>query len=266
MVDYKDICQKVCDIAKKAGETIRLHAGKLEAGEITVKGKHDLVTVADKESEQLIVSELKKILPGAGFIAEEGTETNRGGKYNWIIDPLDGTTNFVHGIAPYAVSIALTEGDKTVIGVVYEVVRDECFYACEGDGAYLNGQRINVSETAEINDCLIATGFPFRNYDRLTPFMDVLKYFILNTRGVRRLGAAAVDLAYIAAGRFDFFFEYDLKPWDVAAGAYIVQRAGGVVCDFGENDNYIFGKEIVASNPFIYNSAIKELKPFGKND
>jgi myo-inositol-1(or 4)-monophosphatase len=264
MINYKDICLKVCETAKEAGAFIRRHKGGMDEKSVELKSKHDLVTFVDKQSEAMIVEQLKDILPEAGFIAEEGTDTHKGDKYNWIIDPLDGTTNFVHGICPFAVSIALMEDDRIVVGVVYEVGLDECFYAWEGDGAYLNGKRISVSSTDKIDDSLIATGFPMINYSRLEPFMEVLNYFILNTRGVRRLGAAAVDLAYLAAGRFDSFYEYNLKPWDVAAGAFIVQRAGGVVCDFKEGDDYIFGKEIVASNPFLHNTVIDKFKVFNK--
>ena len=261
-INYKDICLKVCETAKEAGAFIRCYKGGMDADSVVVKGEHDLVTFVDKQSEALIVERLKEVLPEAGFIAEEGTDTHRGEKFNWVIDPLDGTTNFVHGICPFAVSIALMEDERIVIGVVYEVNLDECFYAWEGDGSYLNGERISVSGTNNLDDSLVATGFPFHNYSRLTAYMDVLNYFILHTRGVRRLGAAAVDLAYVAAGRFDSFFEYNLKPWDVAAGAFIVQRAGGVVCDFNEGDDYIFGKEIVASNPFVHNEVVNKLNPF----
>ncbi len=261
-INYKEICSQVCDTAKQTGAFVRKHMGGIDDELVENKSKHDLVTFVDKQSEAIIVENLKNILPEAGFIAEEGTDTHKGEKYNWIIDPLDGTTNFVHGISPFAVSIALMEDDKIVVGVVYEIGHDECFYACEGDGAYLNGKRISVSYTDNIDDSLIATGFPFMNFERLDAYMEVLNYFVLNTRGIRRMGAAAVDLVYLAAGRFDFFFEYNLKPWDVAAGSYIVQRAGGVVCDFTQGDNYLFGKEIVASNPFLFNHAIEKINPF----
>lgn len=260
MIDYKHLCHSVCDIAKEAGAFIRTHVGTIKTDLIDVKGQHDLVTFVDKSSEKLIVERLKQLLPDSGFIAEEGTDESIGDVYNWIIDPLDGTTNFIHGLAPFAVSIALQESDRTVIGVVYEVCLDECFSAYEGDFSRLNGQKIECTSTNDFNDTLIATGFPFRDYSMLDEYLKTLTFFIENTRGIRRMGSAATDLAYLAAGRFDMFFEYALKPWDVAAGAFIVQRAGGVVSDFLGENNYVFGGQILASNAFLYDESLKKMK------
>lgn len=264
MIDYKHICHSVCEIAREAGEYIRQYAGNITSDLVTKKGLHDLVSFVDKGSEQLIIERLKQILPEAGFIAEEGTDNTKGEIYNWIIDPLDGTTNFIHALAPFAVSIALQEGDRTVIGVVYEITLQECFSAYEGDYSRLNGKKIETSTSHTFDDSLIATGFPFRDYTKLDEYMKVLSYFIENTRGIRRLGSAATDLAYLAAGRFDAFFEYALKPWDVAAGAYIVQRAGGVVSDFKGENNYIYGEQIVATNAYLYSQTLEQLKEIAK--
>jgi myo-inositol-1(or 4)-monophosphatase len=215
---------------------------------VETKGLHDFVSYVDKESERQIVKGLHDILPEAGFIAEEGTGAPKPGGLNWIIDPLDGTTNFIHGLPPYSISIALMDNDKIIVGVIYEVTLDECFYAWGNGKAYLNGKEIRVSEISEIDNALIATGFPYYDYNRITPFLHTMEHFMRHSHGLRRLGSAATDLAYVACGRFEAFYEYSLQPWDVAAGAFIVDQAGGRVNDFSGGKNYIFGKEIIASN------------------
>jgi len=246
-MNYKNICESVGKIARSTGLFIKEERQNATLN-IESKGSNDFVTHIDKASERRIVDGLKKLLPEAGFIAEEGTEDVRGDKFNWIIDPIDGTTNFIHGLYPYAISIALMEEDKMVVGVVYEVGLDECFYSWKGGEAYLNGNVIEVSKASTVADSLVATGFPYSNFSRMEGFKESLDYFMMNSHGLRRLGSAATDLVYVACGRFESFYEYDLKPWDVAAGAFIVQQAGGKVCDFSKGDNYIFGREIIASN------------------
>jgi myo-inositol-1(or 4)-monophosphatase len=224
----------------------------LSAQNVEKKGLHDFVTYVDKTSEKRIIDELKTIIPDAGFIAEENTSNKKGDKYNWIIDPLDGTTNFIHGVSPFAISIALMRDNTIILGVVHELGLNECFYAWEGSPAFLNDNEIKVSKNKNVNDSLIATGFPYYDYSRIKPFMSTLEYFMENSHGIRRLGSAATDLVYVACGRFEAFYEYSLSPWDVAAGAFIVQQAGGKVCDFKAENNYIFGKEIIASNDFVF--------------
>ena len=224
---------------------------RFDVSMIKTKGLHDLVSYVDKESEKRIIRQLSEFLPESGFIAEEGTSDKHGERYNWVIDPLDGTTNFIQGVPVYAVSIGLLDGDELVLGVVYEVGRDECFYAWKNGGAYLNGELIRVSNIATSHDALLATGFPYSNFEQLDKYMSLLKWAMTEARGVRRLGSAATDLAYVACGRFDSFFEYDLKPWDVAAGVLIVKEAGGVVTDFGAGNDYLFGGEIIASNSLL---------------
>jgi myo-inositol-1(or 4)-monophosphatase len=210
------------------------------------------VSYVDKESELRIVDGLHKILPEAGFIAEEGTGEQKPDGLNWIIDPLDGTTNFIHGLPPYAISIALMDNQKLLLGVIYEVTLDECFYAWGNGKAYMNGNEIRVSDIGNVNDALIATGFPYYDYDRIEPFMQSMEHFMRYSHGLRRLGSAATDLAYVACGRFEAFYEYSLQPWDVAAGAFIVEQAGGKVSDFGGGANHIFGKEIIAANSKVF--------------
>lgn len=259
-MSLENICQQVIDLTKSVGEFILSEKNNITHLNVEEKGLHDFVTYVDKTSEQKLVNGLSKILPEAGFIAEEGTSVKKGDIYNWIIDPLDGTTNFIHGLTPFAISIALMENDKIILGVVHELGLDECFYAWKDSPAFLNRKIIKVSEKAKIEDSLIATGFPYYDYKRIKPFLESLEYFMENSHGVRRLGSAATDLVYVACGRFEAFYEYSLSPWDVAAGAFIVQQAGGKVSDFKGENNYIFGKEIIATNSFVFDNFLNNIK------
>lgn len=263
-IDLQTLCRKVCDIAKGTGDFIRSERNRFEQSKVEVKGKNDFVSYVDKTAEKKIVEQLQQILPEAGFIAEEGTITQKNEVYNWVIDPLDGTTNFIHGIPCFAVSIALMRNKDIVLGVVYEVNFDECFYAWEGSNAFLNGSLISVSKANKLSDSLIATGFPYYDYHKMDEYLELFKYFMKNTHGLRRLGSAATDLAYVACGRFEGFYEYSLQPWDVAAGAFIVKQAGGKVSDFKGEENYIFGKEIVASNNSVFPEFLSAVKHFFK--
>ena len=264
MIDYKNICLKTCDIAKQAGDFIRNEASSISAKSVEVKGLHNFVTYVDKGAEKLIVERLQQLLPEAGFIAEEGTITERGSRFDWVIDPLDGTTNFIHGLPPYAVSIGLLENNIPVAGVVYEITLDECFYAWKDGQAFLNGKEIRVSDRAKVQDSLIATGFPYYDYHLMRPYIECLEYFLKNSHGVRRLGSAATDLAYVACGRFEAFYEYSLSPWDVVGGAFILQQAGGKVSDFSGGDNYIFGKELVAGNAAVFDEFLEIVQKYLK--
>ncbi|MDD2994953.1 MAG: inositol monophosphatase family protein [Paludibacter sp.] len=257
---YKDLCLQTCEIARNSGKIMAEERKNFDASKIESKGMHDLVSYVDKESEKRIIAELQKLLPESGFIAEEGTNDTRGERFNWVIDPLDGTTNFIQGVPVYCVSIGLLDGDELVVGVVYEVGRDECFYAWKNGGAYLNGEKITVSDRSDIHDALLATGFPYSDFSRIEEYIEFLKWAMKNARGVRRLGSAAADLAYVACGRFDAFWEYDLKPWDVAAGSLLVKEAGGMVSDYSGGDNYLFGREIVASNSLINRTVLDKIK------
>jgi len=249
---YQDICLKTCEIAREAGRFIRQEGARFSAEKVEVKGLHNFVSYVDKSSEKQIVAALRTLLPEAGFIAEEGTSAFRADRFNWVIDPLDGTTNFIHGLSPYSVSIALMEYDAVVVGVVYEPQADECFYTwADAPAAYLNGLEIRVSARNAVDDCLIATGFPYTDFLYMRQYLPCLQYFMEHSHGVRRLGSAAIDLAYTAAGRFDAFYEYGLHPWDVAAGVLLVQKAGGCVSDFSGGKNYLFGGEMIASNGAI---------------
>jgi myo-inositol-1(or 4)-monophosphatase len=255
---------QVCETAKQAGDFIRNEAVGFSAKNIEVKGLHNFVSYVDKGAEKMIVDRLHEIFPEAGFIAEEGTNTVRGERFDWVIDPLDGTTNFIHGLPPYSVSIGLLDNNRPVLGVVYEIALDECFYAWKDSRAYLNGKEIHVSDRANVHDALIATGFPYSDYQLMRPYIACLEHFLRNSHGVRRIGSAAVDLVYVACGRFEAFYEYGLNPWDVAGGAFIVQQAGGKLSDFSGSDGFIFGKELVAANNAIFNEFLTTVQKFLK--
>ena len=251
MTDIKAICEETVKIARETGRFVK--KSRMEnRPDVETKGRNDFVTEIDKASEEKLVKALGKLVPESGFIAEENTSNKEGKTYNWIIDPIDGTTNFIHGLYPYAISIALQENQEIVLGVVYEIGMDECFYAWKGGPALLNGSEIHVSETPNVAGSLIATGFPYTNYSLIKNFMETLDFFMKHSHGLRRLGSAAADLAYVACGRFDAFYEYNLKPWDVAAGAFIIQQAGGQVSDFKGGDNYLHGGEIVTANGTMF--------------
>lgn len=260
MTDLKKICLEVCELSKKTGLFIKKEALKFNTETIETKGKNDFVSYVDKTAEKQLVEGLQLLLPEAGYIAEEGTSSKKGAVYNWIIDPLDGTTNFIHGLPCFSISIALMRDQTIIAGVVYEINLDECFYAWENGPAYLNENEIRVSTVKTLQNSLLATGFPYYDYGRMDEYLELFKYFMQHTHGLRRLGSAATDLAYVACGRFEGFYEYGLQPWDVAAGAFIVQQAGGTATDFKGGKDFIFGKELVAGNGFISGEFLKTVQ------
>ena len=259
-MDLEKLCIEAVRIAREAAGFIQIEAREFTTKSVEYKGKNNLVSYVDKKAEDLIVNALSSLIPEAGFIAEENSERPIGKEYNWIIDPLDGTTNFVHGIPIYSTCIALMKGNDVLLGVVHEMNLEECFYAWKNGGAWLNGSRIKVSETAQLSEALMATGFPYYDYNRMIEYMNVFEFCMRNTHGIRRLGSAAVDIAYVANGRFDGFYEYGLNAWDVAAGVCILKEAGGIVSDFSGGDNYIFGKEIITCNKGIYKEFLEVVK------
>lgn len=230
---------------------IKSELGKVELERIETKALNSLVSYVDQQAERQLVDELGKLISGAVFLTEEETVEQQKGDYRWIIDPLDGTTNFLHQLPFFSISVALQYKAETILGVVYEVNRDECFYAWKNGGAFLNDQKIKVAETNQLADTLVATGFPYYDYRMVPEYLSMLEDLMKKTRGIRRFGSAALDLAYVACGRFDAYFEYSLNPWDVAAGAFLVQEAGGKVSDFEGGESYLFGKQIVATSYHI---------------
>jgi len=244
----EQVTRKVIEIANEAGAFIREQRKTFSPDKIEIKGLNDLVSYVDKTAEQMIVAALEQVFPEAGFITEEKTINKTGERFNWIIDPLDGTTNFIHGLPVYSVSIALQEYDQLVSGVVYEINQDECFYAWQGSPAYLNGNEIKVSHSQTIDKSLLATGFPYYDFSKQPAYICLFTELMKSCHGLRRLGSAAVDLAYTACGRFDGYYEYNLNPWDVAAGILIVRQAGGDVVNFKGGDECLNTRELLATN------------------
>jgi myo-inositol-1(or 4)-monophosphatase len=261
-MDLQDICRKTELAAMEAGDFIRKEAKSFDINRAERKGLNDFVSYVDKGSEKLLVERLTAILPEAGFLTEEGTSTKTGVRYCWVIDPLDGTTNFLHGFYPYAVSIGLIDGDDVVAGVVHEVGRGETFTAWQGGGAWLEGKRIHVSEVAVLADSLISTGLPYSDFHRLEEYMESLTYLCRHAQGIRRHGSAATDLAYVACGRYEGFYEYGLHPWDIAAGIILVREAGGEISDFSGNTRKLDGSEIVAASLPVFSEFLNSVSKF----
>ncbi len=218
---------------------------------VEYKDVNNLVSYVDKETEKRLVDQLAKLLPEAGFITEEGTTGSEGDKtaLNWIIDPLDGTTNFVHGLPIFSVSIGLVEGSKPLAGVVHDPNRNECFSAWAGGGAWCNDERIAVSPAKTLGESLIATGFPYYRFEQMATYLAILETLMQRSHGLRRLGSAAIDLAYVACGRFEAFYEYNLNSWDMAGGVCLVQEAGGTITDFAGGNEYLFRGDVIAGGP-----------------
>ncbi|ALL05228.1 inositol-1-monophosphatase [Pedobacter sp. PACM 27299] len=250
-MNYELLCSKVVAIARLTGNFIRKESMNFDANAVEIKGLNDLVSYVDKNAERQLVRNLVKLIPEAGFITEEETLNTTGAVFNWIIDPLDGTTNFIHGLPTYAISIALYEDGQPVIGVVYEINRGEMFSTYKGGAAYLNNKEISVSKRTSLSETLIGTGFPYYQFDKQEAYMQLLSEMMRSCHGLRRIGSAATDLAYVACGRFDGFFEYNLNSWDVAAGAYLVQQAGGSILNFSGGAEFIQQREILATNGHI---------------
>lgn len=251
-----------CEVARAAGTFIRSEAERFSAEKVERKGHNDFVSYVDRTAEEQIVEGLRKLLPDAGFLTEEGTEETTEEGLRWVIDPLDGTTNFIHGVPCFAVSIALLIDKEPLIGVIYEVNQDEMFSAWKNGGAFLNGEPIQVSSSPTVSNSLLGTGFPYYDYHLLDEYLALFKHLMQHSRGLRRPGSAATDLAYVAAGRFDGFYEYSLQPWDVAAGVLLVREAGGTVSDFDGKADAIFTKEIIATNALIDQEFSELLRKF----
>lgn len=253
-MNLADLTSEVAALVRKTGKFLLTENQQFKQEDIRYKGKNDLVSYVDEQAEQQLMEALRRLLPNAEFIAEEHAKEIPKqldkGTY-WIIDPIDGTTNFLHQVPLYSISIALMEKGELVLGVVYEPNRDECFYTWKGESSFLNGKPISVSHQTDLNKTLIATGFPYTKTIHIDEHLNGIKNIILNTHGIRRFGSAAIDLAYTAAGRFDAFYEYQLKPWDVAAGILLVENAGGKVQSFRKGLNPLTDKEILAGNPHI---------------
>jgi len=265
MTDLKELCLEIEKAASEVSLFIRKEAQGFDIRKTEKKGLNDFVSYVDKGSEKMLVEKLSLILPEAGFITEEGTTKKTGPRYCWVIDPLDGTTNFLHGFHPYAISIGLMEYDEVIAGVVYEAGGHESFMAWKNGGAWLNGERIHVSKAEKLSDSLVATGFPYNDFDRIDAYMKCLTHLCQSTHGIRRLGSAAMDLAYVACGRFEVFYEYGLKHWDIAAGMLIVREAGGRASDFSGNEKDLRGEEFIAANSNVFPEVLGIINSYMKS-
>lgn len=246
--------------ALQAGKILRDNIGKITADDIEDKRPFDYVTEIDRACEQLIIGAIHDHFPDHQMLAEESGKNNNDSSYNWIIDPLDGTTNFIHGYPHCSVSIALQQEKHVILGVIYDPYRDELYYAERGKGAYCNHQPIHVSRQSQLSHSLIATGFPFKNRELLDRYWQVLSEIFLAVSGIRRTGSAALDLAYVACGRFDGFWEAKLSPWDIAAGSILIEEAGGRITDFEGLQNPIWSGDVVASNGIIHDFMMSKIQ------
>ncbi len=249
------------DTAREAGNYLKQHLGKIKNIERKSGQEKNLVTEIDKGSEEIIIRLLRRYFPSHDILAEEsGTRHRLTSEYRWVIDPLDGTTNYTHGFPVFCVSIGLEWKGELLLGVIYDPNTDELFSAEKGKGAYLNGKRIIVSKVDALQRSLLVTGFPYNIADNPGHAVEHFVKFLMKSQAVRRMGSAALDLAYVAAGRFDGFWEVELNPWDMAAGVLLVQEAGGIVTDFRNDPVSIYRKEILASNGLIQTAMIELLK------
>ena len=250
--------------ARSAGNIIVRSMDQLDTLSVSTKGRNDFVSEVDKNAEKEIIKIIRRAYPSHGFLAEESGSHEGDEESVWIIDPLDGTTNFLHGFPQFAVSIALKQKGRLEHAVIYDPLRQEIFSASRGAGAQLNDRRIRVSQAKGLEGSLLGTGFPFRQMDHLNNYIEILKSIIPQAAGVRRPGSAALDLAYVAAGRLDGFWEFGLKPWDLAAGALLVQEAGGILSDFEGGSEFMRTGDIVAGNPKVMKAILQAIHRHNK--
>jgi len=247
--------------ARRAGQIINRASNDIDLLKVSSKQPNDYVTEVDKAAEAAIIETLQEAYPGYGILAEEsGQSAGKGSadnEYEWIIDPLDGTTNFIHGLPQYAVSIALAKAGVVEQAVVYDVNRNDLFTATKGAGAFLNERRIRVSKRLKLQGSLIGTGFPYREFDKIDTYLEIFKELAQKTAGMRRPGAASLDLAYVACGRYDGFFEFGLSPWDMAAGTLLISEAGGLVSDLRGDNKYLETGNLVAGTPKVFAPLLK---------
>lgn len=258
----QDIYTKAEVIVRNAAAFIKDNYDQVSSEEIEEKGKNSLVSYVDREAEKILIAGLQQIWPEAGFITEEETIGQKLKDYTWIIDPLDGTTNFLNGLPLCSVSVALYDRENIILGIVHEVVSGEHFHAIRGQGAFLNGQKIRVTDKVSFHDVLVGTGFPYKTEQTSAAHMTVLEKVLRRTRGIRRLGSAAIDCCYVACGRFGSFYENTLNAYDIAAGALIVQEAGGTISDFKGGKEWLFPGEILATAPQFKSEMLEILQDF----
>jgi myo-inositol-1(or 4)-monophosphatase len=246
------ITKQVCAASQKAATFIRSQVGEVSGDQIESKERNSLVSYVDKTAEKILVEALTPVLPSPGFQTEEDTVENSRNEFTWIIDPLDGTTNFLQQIPIFSVSVGLAHHGEIVVGCVIDVMQNDCYYAWREGGSWVNGKRIYVSKKDVMSEVIIATGFPYYEPDKLNKLTDLFREVLASVRGIRRLGSAALDLTYVACGKMDAFYETELNPWDIAAGTILVREAGGLVTDFSGNGDFVEKKQIIGSNGLLH--------------
>ena len=254
---FKEELQTICT---NVGQFIRTEMNEVTTEQIEEKERNSLVSYVDKEAENLIVKELRQLIPDAGYITEEDSTENSVKENMWIIDPLDGTTNFLYKIPHFCTSIALSVGGEVVLGIVYDIMQQTAYTAIKGEGAWENNIPMRVKPNADQKQAIVGTGFPYKRSDSIDPTMALLKHCILNYRGIRRIGSAALDLAFVAAGKMDIFYERTLNIWDVAAGALLVEEAGGQVTDYWGKDGYLENGTIISSNKILHQDILQAIQ------
>jgi myo-inositol-1(or 4)-monophosphatase len=248
--------------ARNAGDIIIRHLNRLDQLTVSSKERNDYVSEADRQAEAEIIAVIRKAYPGHSVLAEESGQHSGADEFQWIIDPLDGTTNFLHGFPQFAVSIGLRHRGRLDQAVVYDPLRQELFTASRGSGAYLDNRRIRVSRQTGLSGALLGTGFPFKDQQHLDTYLNMFRTLIIKTAGVRRPGSAALDLAYVASGRLDGFWELGLSPWDMAAGVLLIHEAGGLVGDLAGGHSYLESGNIVAATPKLFAALLREIRPY----
>ena len=251
----------VIKACRKASKTLIRDFGEVEKLQVSIKGPGDFVTTSDKKIEKILIDELQKARPNYSILSEEIGQIKNDEEFKWIIDPIDGTANFLHGIPHFAISVGLEHNKEIICGIIYDPIKDEMFVAEKGNGSYLNNQRMRVSARSKLKDCIIFTGGPHQNSkDKELSFVEYKKFSSLVQTPIRKMGSASLDMAYVAAGRCDGFWQRNLNYWDYAAGIIIIKEAGGFVTDFKGNNEYIKNETILATNSKINEEMIKVLK------
>jgi myo-inositol-1(or 4)-monophosphatase len=246
--------------ARLAGDLIIANLGKLSKSDVSIKQASDYVTRIDRSSEEIIINMIRKNFPNHIIHAEESGKDTVTGEYRWIIDPLDGTTNYIHGYPQFSISIGLEHKGEVILGVILDPLRDELFTAIKGRGTLLNGKPVRISSIPTMRESLLSTGFPFRNKEMIGPYLDLFRALFNRISDMRRAGSAALDLAYVAAGRCDGFFEIGLSPWDIAAGSIMIKEAGGIISDFSGSSDYLITGNVVAGNPHLHPMILKAVR------
>ncbi len=255
-IDASALEQAACEAARRAGEVLSSRFRQKAHLIVERKGLHDFVTEVDREAEAAVLEHLHARFPSHAVMAEEGSPLAAASAFRWFVDPLDGTTNFIHGVPVFCASVAVEDSSGLVAGAIHDPVHDELFHARRGGGAWLGDLPIRCSRPSDPGVALVATGFPFRELDRLDSYLEAFERFVRVTAGLRRAGSAALDLAFTACGRYDGFFEIGLSPWDVAAGALLVREAGGIVTDVTGGDSFLATGDIVASGPGLHGTMV----------